>query len=204
MEQACNILVPTERSEAWQITKPGIQHSWISGLCGDLIAWPPTAPCQIPSSRPDTPESNIRLHREILRQEWVTGYWAVVWSALQTQELCSDWIRLANKPYHREETCHFWQPYNSVYTVTVHFMDTEILKSYHGDVISHIRKNVYHTKAEIHKFIACAIRNNHWLVLNVTKCHFTERNSELMSLYEVTNTYSDTLKSVKCNLDFFD
>lgn len=86
MAQACNILVPTERSEAWRIPEPGLQHSWISEQCGDLIAWPPTAPCQIPSSRPDTPESNIRLHHEILRQEWVIGYWASVRTALRTHK----------------------------------------------------------------------------------------------------------------------
>lgn len=86
MAQACNILVPTERSEARRIPKPGLQHSWISEQCSDLIAWPPTALCQIPSSRPDTPESNIRLHHEILRQEWVIGYWASVRTALHTHK----------------------------------------------------------------------------------------------------------------------
>lgn len=36
--QACNILVSTERSEARRISEPGLQHSWISEQCGDLIA----------------------------------------------------------------------------------------------------------------------------------------------------------------------
>ncbi|TNN54676.1 hypothetical protein EYF80_035158 [Liparis tanakae] len=51
--------LPTERLELQRIPKPGLRHSWLCERRGDLIARPPSAPCQSPSGGPDTPESNI-------------------------------------------------------------------------------------------------------------------------------------------------
>lgn len=140
MTQACNILVPTARSEARQISEPGLQHSWISEHCGDLIAWPPTALCQIPYSKPDTPESNIRLHHEILRQEWVIGYSALVRRALHTQKHRSFtqtgltlWINCVTVRNFVISRCHVLQVIMPRYTVHGHGLRP---KSCLGDVWS--------------------------------------------------------------------
>jgi len=116
MAPACNLSLPTERLESRRIPKPGLQHSWMTSSPDHLaLRAKSRAAGQTPLRV--TSDYTVKYYVRSESLETENGF-----TYSQTQELSSDWIKPAGKPYHWKETRHFWQPCCSVHRGTVHLI----------------------------------------------------------------------------------